>query len=46
MSTIEQTVLGFDWAGRIYSDGWVDAPETIETVEPLSLIHISEPTRP
>jgi benzaldehyde dehydrogenase (NAD) len=36
VSTIEQTVLGFDWAGRIYSDGWVDAPETIDTVEPAT----------
>ena len=24
------------WTGRIYSDGWVDAPETLETVEPAT----------
>ena len=24
------------WTGRIYSDGWVDAPSTIETVEPAT----------
>ncbi|HTX45103.1 MAG TPA: aldehyde dehydrogenase family protein [Solirubrobacteraceae bacterium] len=24
------------WTGRIYSGGWVDAPETIETVEPAT----------
>jgi benzaldehyde dehydrogenase (NAD) len=25
-----------DWSGRIYSGGWVDAPTTIETVEPAT----------
>jgi benzaldehyde dehydrogenase (NAD) len=25
-----------DWTGKIYSDGWVDAPATIETVEPAT----------
>ena len=25
-----------DWTGRIFSDGWVDAPETIETIEPAT----------
>jgi benzaldehyde dehydrogenase (NAD) len=25
-----------EWSGRIYSDGWVDAPETIETLEPAT----------
>ncbi len=24
------------WTGRIYSDGWVDAPEQIETLEPAT----------
>ncbi len=24
------------WTGRIFSDGWVDAPSTIETIEPAS----------
>ena len=24
------------WSGRVFSDGWVDAPETIETVEPAT----------
>ncbi len=24
------------WSGRIFSDGWVDAPETIETTEPAT----------
>jgi len=24
------------WSGRIYSDGWVDAPETIESTEPAT----------
>jgi len=24
------------WTGKIYSDGWVDAPATIETVEPAT----------
>ena len=25
-----------DWTGKIFSDGWVDAPETIETIEPAT----------
>jgi benzaldehyde dehydrogenase (NAD) len=25
-----------DWTSRIYSDGWIDAPETIETIEPAT----------
>ena len=25
-----------EWSGRIYSGGWVDAPTTIETVEPAT----------
>ena len=40
MSTIEQTVGELlneqDWTGKIFSDGWVDAPETIETIEPAT----------
>ena len=24
------------WSGRIFSDGWVDAPETIESTEPAT----------
>ena len=24
------------WTGKIYSDGWVDAPETIDTIEPAT----------
>ena len=40
MSTTEQTVGelldGRDWTGKLYSDGWVDAPETIETIEPAT----------
>jgi hypothetical protein len=40
MSATEQIdgeLLGArDWTGRIYSDGWVDAPETIETFEPTT----------
>ena len=40
MSTIEQTVGDLlseqDWTGKLYSDGWVDAPETIETTEPAT----------
>ena len=27
---------GDTWSGRIFSDGWVDAPETIETIEPAT----------
>ncbi|HVC88194.1 MAG TPA: benzaldehyde dehydrogenase [Gaiellaceae bacterium] len=40
MSTTEQVVEDLlnedDWTGKIYSDGWVDAPETVETVEPAT----------
>ncbi|HXR12912.1 MAG TPA: benzaldehyde dehydrogenase [Gaiellaceae bacterium] len=40
MSTTEQAVDELlnepDWTGKIYSDGWVDAPETIETIEPAT----------
>ena len=40
MSTTEQAVGNLlneqDWTGKIYSDGWVDAPETIETIEPAT----------
>ena len=40
MSTVEQAVEDLlseqDWTGKIFSDGWVDAPETIETVEPAT----------
>ncbi len=40
MSTIEQTVGeligGVDWSGKIYSDGWVDAPDTVDTLEPAT----------
>ena len=40
MSTIEQAVEDLlneqDWTGKIFSDGWVDAPETIETIEPAT----------
>jgi benzaldehyde dehydrogenase (NAD) len=40
MSTTEQIVEDLlneqDWTGKIFSDGWVDAPETIETTEPAT----------
>ena len=40
MSTTEQAVGDLlseqDWTGKIFSDGWVDAPETIETIEPAT----------
>jgi benzaldehyde dehydrogenase (NAD) len=42
VSTTEQTVDVEDlldeqeWTGKIYSDGWVDAPETVETIEPAT----------
>lgn len=40
MSTTEQAVKNLlneqDWTGKIFSDGWVDAPETIETIEPAT----------
>jgi benzaldehyde dehydrogenase (NAD) len=40
MSATEQTVEELlntdDWTGKIYSDGWVEAPETVETTEPAT----------
>jgi benzaldehyde dehydrogenase (NAD) len=40
MSATEQAVEDLldeqDWTGKIFSDGWVDAPETIETIEPAT----------
>jgi benzaldehyde dehydrogenase (NAD) len=40
MSATEQAVENLlnedDWTGKIYSDGWVDAPETIEIIEPAT----------
>jgi benzaldehyde dehydrogenase (NAD) len=40
MSATEQTVgVLLDeqgWTGRIYSDGWVEAPETVETINPAT----------
>ena len=40
MSATEQTVGVLlneqDWTGKIYSDGWVDAPETVETINPAT----------
>jgi len=40
VSTTEQAVEDLlnaeDWTGKIYSDGWVDAPQTVETVEPAT----------
>ena len=42
MSTTEQTTDVEDlldeqeWTGKIYSDGWVDAPESVETIEPAT----------
>ena len=32
----EALLDGDTWSGRIFSDGWVDAPETIETIEPAT----------
>ncbi len=34
----DQTLLGDEetWTGRIFSDGWTDAPETIEVTEPAT----------
>jgi benzaldehyde dehydrogenase (NAD) len=32
----EALLDGDTWSGRIFSDGWVDAPETIETFEPAT----------
>jgi benzaldehyde dehydrogenase (NAD) len=36
--TTDQALLADDskWSGRIFSDGWVDAPEAIETSEPAT----------
>ncbi len=40
MSATEQAVENLlnedDWTGKIYSDGWIDAPETVETIEPAT----------
>jgi benzaldehyde dehydrogenase (NAD) len=40
VSTTEQTVEDLlseqEWTGKIFSDGWVDAPETIEIIEPAT----------
>ena len=40
MSTTEQAVANLlneeEWTGKIFSDGWVDAPETIDTIEPAT----------
>ena len=40
MSATEQAVENLlnedDWTGKIFSDGWVDAPETVEIVEPAT----------
>ena len=33
---VENLLSERDWAGKIYSDGWVDAPDTIETLEPAT----------
>ena len=32
----EALLDGDTWSGRIFSDGWVDGPETIETIEPAT----------
>jgi benzaldehyde dehydrogenase (NAD) len=40
MSTTEQAVANLlndeEWTGKIFSDGWVDAPETIDTTDPAT----------
>ena len=40
MSTTEQAVANLlneeEWTGKIFSDGWIDAPETIDTIEPAT----------
>ena len=40
MTVIEQTASELlaeqNWTGKIFSDGWVDAPETLETIEPAT----------
>ena len=33
---VEDLLNEQDWTGKIFSDGWVDAPETIETIEPAT----------
>ena len=33
------------WSGRIFSDGWVDAPETIESTEPATGDVLEQPAR-
>ena len=35
-ATVEALLDHQRWTGRIFSDGWVDAPATIETVEPAT----------
>jgi len=30
--TTETLLSDHDWTAKIFSDGWVDAPDTIETV--------------
>jgi benzaldehyde dehydrogenase (NAD) len=40
VTVIEQTASELlaeqNWTGKIFSDGWVDAPETLETIEPAT----------
>jgi benzaldehyde dehydrogenase (NAD) len=40
MTTIEQAVEDLldeqHWTGKIFSDGWIDAPATIDTIEPAT----------
>jgi benzaldehyde dehydrogenase (NAD) len=33
---VEDLLSEREWTGRIFSDGWVDAPETIATIEPAT----------
>lgn len=35
-NAVEELLDAEDWTGKIYSDGWVDAPDTIETIEPAT----------
>ncbi len=35
-TAVESLLDGSRWTGKIYSDGWVDAPVEIETVEPAT----------
>jgi benzaldehyde dehydrogenase (NAD) len=34
--TVETLLDEREWTGKLYSDGWVDAPETVETIEPAT----------